>query len=119
MQKSEKLILLTNALAKVKDDFKPKKWFDLSIDNWRVEKGYEKPFITRRNLRALIGTTLSLSDAHTINNWIPILIGKGFLQYNPHTKGKINPSNNTRYYITVTPLRETNSYPKQTTLLTF
>lgn len=117
MRQREKLILLTNALRKVKDDFKPKKWFDFSSNQWRID---DKPFIMRPQLREMIMTVLKIGDAHTVNNWVTILLGKQFIQPNPHTNlsksGKVNPSNYTRYYITVTPRETTLS---QTNLSTY
>ena len=114
MQRPEKLKLLTEALRKVRDNYKPKMWYDATIDKMRIEKGHEKPFIARYDLRQLITRVLGITDTHTIHNWINLLIGKQILQQNPHThltkRGIIKPSNNTRYFIL------TKSIQKQTAL---
>ena len=132
MRRFEKLILLTEALRKVRDDFKPKQWrnpnyheiLNPNAPQYLTEKGYERPFITRYDLRRLIRGTLNIVDAHTVNGWIEQLLEKGILQQNPHThitkSGKIKPSNDTRYFITVTHLKRDKLLSQtQTTLLTF
>lgn len=60
--------------------------------------------ITRYELKKLISHALNITDGHTVNGWITLLLGKVIIRPNPTSelsakKRKLKPTNDTRYFI--------------------
>jgi len=84
---------------------------------------YKYVYIKRVYLRQNIMDTLNITDAHTVNGWINLLLGKTIISPNPHTqlsakKKKIKPSNDTRYILNEFQLK-LHIHANQTTLSSF
>lgn len=79
MKKVEKLASLAKALH--------------NVANWG------KTDIKRFELRRIVMWTLEITDAHTINNWIEILLGKKLVALSDKSEYHKKPSKNTVYTI--------------------
>ena len=64
------------------------------------------PTIARRYLKLIIMQALFISDPHTVNNWVNLLLSMKIISPNPTSertdKGFLKPSNDTIYIINET-----------------
>lgn len=67
------------------------------------EQGYNAMQIFRRDVRRIVIETLNLTDTHTINSWLDLLISKGFLR--PYRTESLKTDNDTVYYIEATRIK--------------
>lgn len=63
-------------------------------------------YVKRVTLRRAIHGLLMITDHHTVNGWVNLLLTKGIISPNPHTElsakqKKVKPTNDTRYFVNI------------------
>lgn len=90
-------------LQKLKDNFYNGGPIRFKVFKTRDHEGHLQWLITRYHLREMVSGVLNITDAHTINGWINLLITRDALEHNPTSdrspNGHIIPTNDTRYII--------------------